>query len=108
MEKDYQKIISKMGRATTGNFRSTPLGIVIAESKLAPAGPLLDFRQACFAKKTVGPAQRTQRARRNPGEEGGRADGKASTKFIPEERGEARRESVGRAPPLPRENRDRP
>ena len=53
MEKDYQKIISKMGRATTGTFRSTPLGIVIAESKLAPAGPLLDFRQECFAKRLL-------------------------------------------------------
>ena len=53
MEKDFQKIINKMGRATTGTFGSTPLGIVMSESKLAPAGPLLDFRQACFAQRLM-------------------------------------------------------
>ena len=53
MERDYQKIINRMGRATIGAFQPTPLGILAAESKLAPAGPLLDFRQACFAKRLM-------------------------------------------------------
>ena len=53
MEKDYQQIINKMGRATTGTFQSTPRGIVLAESKLAPAGPLLDYRQASFTKRLM-------------------------------------------------------
>lgn len=53
MDRDYQKVINKMGRATTGTFQSTPLGIVAAESKLSPAGPLLDYRQACFAKRLM-------------------------------------------------------
>ena len=42
-----------MGRATTGTFQSTPLGIVMAESKLALAEPLLDYRQAKFAQRLM-------------------------------------------------------
>ena len=53
IEKDYQRIINKMGRATTGTFQSTPLGIVMAESKLASAGPLPDFCQASFMKRLM-------------------------------------------------------
>ena len=37
MEPEYQGAISAMGRATLGAFRSTPLGIVVAESKPTPA-----------------------------------------------------------------------
>lgn len=53
MEKQHQKAINRMGRATTGTFQSTPLGIVMAESKLAQAGPLLDYRQARFARRLM-------------------------------------------------------
>ena len=49
----YQRAINKMGRAIAGTFQSTPLGIVMAESKLAPAGPLLDFRQVSFTKRLL-------------------------------------------------------
>lgn len=41
----YQRMISKMGKASIGAVHSTPLGIVIAETKLTPSGPLLDFRK---------------------------------------------------------------
>ena len=40
-----------MGRATLGAFRSTPLGIITAESGLTPARALLDHRQAGFAQR---------------------------------------------------------
>lgn len=53
MEKDYQLVTNKMGKATTGTFRSAPLGIVVAESKLTPARPLLDYRQARFMQRLV-------------------------------------------------------
>ena len=42
-----------MGRATIGTFSSTPLGILMAKSKLAPAGPLLDYRQARFTQRLM-------------------------------------------------------
>ena len=53
MERDFQLVINKMGRAATGTFQSTPRGIVLAESKLTPAGPLLDYRQASFTKRLM-------------------------------------------------------
>ena len=40
---EYQLSINRMGRATTGALRTTPLGIVMAESKLTPTKPLLDY-----------------------------------------------------------------
>ena len=45
MEGEYQKATKRMGRATLDVFRSTPLGIVAAESGLAPTRALLDHRQ---------------------------------------------------------------
>ena len=42
-----------MGRATLGAFRSTPLGIVVAESALIPARTLLDHRKARFAQRLL-------------------------------------------------------
>ena len=51
VEGDYQAAINRMGRATLGAFRSTPLGIVAAESGRIPARPLLDYRQARFAQR---------------------------------------------------------
>ena len=36
--REYQDTISRMGRATLGAFRSTPLRIVAAESGLTPHG----------------------------------------------------------------------
>ena len=49
--REYQDAISRMGRATLGAFQSTPLGIVAAESGLAPAGALLNHRQASFTQR---------------------------------------------------------
>ena len=40
-----------MGRTSLGAFRSTPLGIVAAESKFTPARALLNHRQARFAQR---------------------------------------------------------
>ena len=37
MEREYQRAINAMDRAALGAFRSTPLGIAMAESKLTPA-----------------------------------------------------------------------
>ena len=42
VEGEYQQAINRMGRATLGAFRSTPLEIVAAESGLMPARALLD------------------------------------------------------------------
>ena len=42
-----------MGRAALGVFRSTPLGVVAAESKLTPAGTLLEHRQTRFAQRLL-------------------------------------------------------
>ena len=50
MESEYQ-LTNRMGRATTGAFRTTPLRIIMAESKLAPVKPLLDYRQAKFMQE---------------------------------------------------------
>ena len=44
VEGEYQAAINRMGRATLGAFRSTPLGIVASESGHTPARPLLDYR----------------------------------------------------------------
>ena len=43
------RAINRMGRSTLGAFRSTPLGIVAAESGHTPARRLLNHRQAKFA-----------------------------------------------------------
>ena len=51
VEKEYQDAINRMGRATTGAFRSMPLGIVAAESGLTPARALLNHRQAGFTRR---------------------------------------------------------
>ena len=49
MERDTQPILNRMGRASLGVRRTTPLGIVAAESSLTPARALLDHAQARFA-----------------------------------------------------------
>ena len=51
VEGEYQQAINRMGRAKLGAFRSTPLGIVAAESGLTPARALLNHRQARFAQR---------------------------------------------------------
>ena len=40
VEGEYQAAINRMGRATLGAYRSTPLGMVVAESGLVPARAL--------------------------------------------------------------------
>ena len=51
MEGEYQAFINRMGRATLGAFRSTPLSIVAGESGLTPARVLLDHRQTPFTQR---------------------------------------------------------
>ena len=53
MEREYQRNISAMGRAILGAFRSTPLGTIMAESRLAPAKPLPDSRQDRYAQRLM-------------------------------------------------------
>lgn len=53
MEGEYQAAINRMGRATLGVFRSTPLGTVAGESGLVPARALLDHRQARFGLRLL-------------------------------------------------------
>ena len=53
MESGYQLAINRMGRVTTGIFRTTPLGIAIAESKLTTAEPLLEYRPAKFMQRLM-------------------------------------------------------
>ena len=53
MERDTQLILNRMGRASLGVRRTTPLGIVAAESSLTPARPLLDHAQARFALRLM-------------------------------------------------------
>ena len=48
---EYQLAINRMARSTLGAFRSTPQGIIAAESGLMPAQPLLEHRQARFAHR---------------------------------------------------------
>lgn len=50
-EDEYQRAINRMGRSTLGVFKSTPLGIVVAESVLTPARALLNHRQAKFTQR---------------------------------------------------------
>ena len=45
--------INRMGRASLGTFRSTPLGALAAESKLALARALSNNRQASFAQRLL-------------------------------------------------------
>ena len=67
---EYRKAINRMGRASLGVFRSTPLGIVAAEGGHVPVGPLLNHRQARFAKDSM-PDQRMGGGGINPHSERG-------------------------------------
>ena len=51
MEGGYRGAIIRMGKATLGAFRSTPLGLVAAQSGLTPARALLEHRQARFTQR---------------------------------------------------------
>ena len=52
-ERDVQVLTNRMGRASLGARRTTPVGIVTAESALPPARALLDHRQASFALRLL-------------------------------------------------------
>ena len=52
-EKDIQVLTNKMGRASLGVRKTTPVGIISAESALPPARALLDHRQASFALRLL-------------------------------------------------------
>ena len=53
MEREYQRAINRMGRATVGALQSTPLGIVMVGGKLGPAKLLLDYHQAKFVQRLM-------------------------------------------------------
>ena len=53
VEKEVQGLTNRMGRASLGVRRTTPLGIVRAESALPPARALLGRRQARFALRLM-------------------------------------------------------
>ena len=53
MEEEVQRLTNRMGRASLGVCRTTPLGIDAAESALPPARALLDHRQARFALRIM-------------------------------------------------------
>ena len=55
IEGEYQAAINRMGRATLGAYRSTPLGMVAAESGLVPARALLNHRQSTSGKQDLPP-----------------------------------------------------
>lgn len=65
MENDYQLAINRLGRATTGIFWFTPLGIVMTKSKLTTAKPLLDCRQAKFMQRLMVRLKATRDPRRS-------------------------------------------
>ena len=48
-EQEVQVLTNRIGRASLGVRRTTPVGIVIAESALLPARALLNHWQASFA-----------------------------------------------------------
>ena len=52
-EKEVKVLTNKMGRASLGVRRTTPVGIITAESALPPARALLDHRQASFALRLM-------------------------------------------------------
>ena len=52
-EKDIQVLTNRMGRASLGVRKTTPVGIITAESALPPARALLDHRQASFALRLL-------------------------------------------------------
>ena len=51
VEGEYQCAIDCMAKSTLGAFRSTPQGILAAESGLVPARALLGHRQARFVQR---------------------------------------------------------
>ena len=53
VEGKCQRAINRMARSTLGVFRSTPQGILAAESGLTPARALLDHRQARYAQRLL-------------------------------------------------------
>ena len=53
IEGEYQRAINRMARSTLGAFRSTPQGILAAESGLNPARALLEYQQARFAHRLL-------------------------------------------------------
>ena len=52
-EREVQVLTNRMGRASLGVRRTTPVGIITAESALPPARALMDHRQASFALRLL-------------------------------------------------------
>ena len=52
-EREVQLLTNRMGRASFGVRRTTPVGIITAVSALPPARALLDHRQASFALRLL-------------------------------------------------------
>ena len=53
VEGECQRTINRMARSALEAFRSTPQGILAAESGLTPARARLDYRQARFAQRSL-------------------------------------------------------
>ena len=52
-EREIQVLTNRMGRASLGVRKTTPVGIITAESALPPARALMDHRQASFALRLL-------------------------------------------------------
>ena len=98
VEGEYQRAINRMCRATLGAFRSTPLGIVAAESGLTPARALLDHRQA-KSIKSLRPTRGWAGSGGDP-DERSRPSPRAPGQQPPFGRGRLLRSGVGRPPLL--------
>ena len=64
VERECQLAINRMSRASVRAFRTTPRGIIMAESGFTPARALLDHRRARFAQRLIA----RPRGRRGPEE----------------------------------------
>ena len=68
MAREFQLVINRMARGTTGCFRDTPLAIITQEAHTRPAEALLDYRQARYAQRLLRqPRPRDRRVRRQEG-----------------------------------------
>lgn len=54
---EFQRVINAQARATTGNFKSTPVGILMAESGMRPAAAIKKGREARLRAKIFGRPQ---------------------------------------------------
>ena len=104
VEKGYQKIINQMGRARTGTFRSTPLGIVMVRKQDGPGWADAGLQASKIHPEAYGSPQEISWPTRDIGAARHKAHGKAETKHLPRTQREARSNRMDKTPPLPVEN----